>query len=387
METFDAREKISLLSRFDRDVFLSTVMVLVALGTILVFSSSAFYRVASEDPWFYLKRQVLWIPIGGTLCVLAANLDPRLLKKLYWLPLVGSVVLLAMVLLPQVGRDVNAARRWLPLGGLQFQPSELAKLAIILFLAGFLSDRERARKFFRGFVPACAAVVPAFGLILVEPDFGTAVFVLGLALCVLFVGGVRLWYFFVSAAIFAPLTVFLAARRWDTIRTRLLGFLDPEQLYQVRQSLVALGSGGLHGLGLGASRQKLRFLPEPHTDFILAIAGEELGYIGCAAILALFVVLLWSGVRMVRRFRDPFAFLAGSGIVVALAAQAAANVAVVTGSAPTKGMALPFVSFGGSGLVVMLAEVGILLALERAHRAGLEAELAASIRTGSEVGR
>ncbi|MGQ9589799.1 MAG: putative lipid II flippase FtsW [Planctomycetota bacterium] len=372
MERLEADGRTFQAATLDRDLFLSSVMLLVAAGTVLIFSASAFYRSATETPWLYFHRQLLWIPIGATAAALFANLEPRVLRRFSAVPLAAALALLAIVLVPQVGRDVNAARRWLPLGGLQFQPSELAKLAVVLFLGGFLAGgRDRARRFFRGFVPASAAVLPVFLLILVEPDLGTAIFVLALALCVLFLGGVPLSYFLASAVFFAPLTAFLAARRWDAIRSRFLGFLEPENLYQVRQSLIALGSGGIGGLGLGAGRQKFRFLPEPHTDFIFAIAGEELGYVGSLAILALFLVLLWSGVRMVRRFRDRFSFLVGSGIVIALAAQAAANVAVVTASAPTKGMALPFVSFGGSGLVVMLAEVGILLSLEREHRLGL----------------
>jgi len=359
-----------------RDVFITCVFLLVAVGTIMVFSASAFHWSVEGDVFFFLRRQLAWLPIAVLGCVFFRELDYRLLRRYYWQPLVVAVMLLGVVLVPSIGRDVNASRRWLPLGeGLQFQPSELAKLAVIIFLAGFLAnDPSRCRKFWKGFAVASGTLLPVFALILIEPDFGTALFVLGLGSFVLFLGGMRLIYLAGSAFVFAPIIAVFAYLRWETIKVRLLGFTDPESIYQVKHSLTALGSGGLFGLGLGASGQKLKFLPESHTDFILSILGEELGLAGTIAILLLFVALLWSGMGMVWRTRDPFGFLLGAGIIMSLSFQAALNIAVVTGSAPTKGIPLPFLTFGGSGLCVTLAQVGILLSIDRAREAdGAEA--------------
>jgi cell division protein FtsW len=352
-----------------RDIFITCVFLLVAAGTVMIFSASAFHWSIEGDAFFFLRRQLAWLPIAILGCVFFRETDYRLLQRYYWQPVLVAILLLGVVLIPSVGRHVNASRRWLPLGeGLQFQPSELAKLSVIIFLAGFLANApERRTRFWKGFAVAFCVLLPVFGLILVEPDFGTALFVLGLGTFVLFLGGMRLIYLVGSALVFAPLIAAFAYLRWETIKVRLLGFTDPESIYQVKQSLTALGSGGLAGLGLGASGQKLKFLPEPHTDFILSILGEELGFAGTTAILLLFVALLWSGVAMVRRTRDPFGFLLGSGIVVSLTFQAVLNVAVITASAPTKGIPLPFLTFGGSGLCVTLAQVGILLSIDRAR--------------------
>lgn len=372
----EACADVSLPGCGPRDLFVTAAFILVALGTVMVFSASSFHWSVPDDSYHFLRRQLLWLPIAFGACFLFSHLGTRVLRRFYCQFLVASLVLLAIVLVPHVGRNVNASTRWLPLGGgLQFQPSELAKLSVVLFVAGFMAkDPERRRSFCRGFLPVSAAILPVFLLILVEPDFGTAMFVLALGSLLLYLAGMRLWYFLASASIFAPLIAGFVYHRWDQVKVRLLGVLDPTSLYQVKQSLTALGIGGWDGVGLGGSVQKLRFLPEPHTDFILAIIGEELGFIGCVAVIALFAVCLWSGLAMVWRFRDPFSFLAGAGILLSLTSQAVFNVAVVTGSAPTKGIPLPFVTFGGSGLLVAMAQVGILLALERENRTALAAE-------------
>ncbi|HVR76698.1 MAG TPA: putative peptidoglycan glycosyltransferase FtsW [Planctomycetota bacterium] len=356
--------------QLSRDVFVTTVFLLVAMGTVMVFSASAFYWSVEGDAFYFLRRHAAWLPIAVLGCLLCRSIDYRILRRHYWSLLVAAIVLLAIVLVPQLGRKENEATRWLPLGGgFQFQPSELAKIAAIVFVAGFMSaDPSRKARFFSGFLVVCAAVLPLFVLILVEPDFGTAMFVLGLACFVLFLSGTKHLYFLGSALIFAPIISGFVYLRWEKIYSRLLGFLEPEKVYQVKHSLIALGSGGWTGLGLGASGQKLRFLPEPHTDFILSILGEEMGFLGSVTLLILYVVLLASGAMLVWRVRDLFGFLVGSGIIVSLASQAALNIAVATASAPTKGIPLPFVSFGGSGLCVVLAQVGLLLSIERADR-------------------
>ena len=198
-----------------------------------------------------------------------------------------------------------------------------------------------------------------------EPDLGTSVFVLGLAGALVILGRVKSWYLFGSALLVAPILIFYASSRWEFILKRFEGLLNPENLHQLRHSLRALGSGGVSGVGLGSGVQKLRYLPEAHTDFIFAVIGEELGFLGCIGVIALFVALVWAGAAIAWRARDTFGFLVASGITIALGFQAAVNIAVVTGSAPTKGIALPFVTFGGTGLCMTMAQIGILLSIAR----------------------
>ena len=353
-----------------RDFFFLGVFVLVAMGVVMVFSASAFHWIAVDDPYYFLRRQLAWLVIATLAGIFCYQVDYRILKRYHRAIYLVVLVLLVAVLIPQLGRNVNASRRWLPLGGgLQVQPSELGKIAVMIFVAGFLdADPARSRRFWKGFVPLSLAVLPVFTLVLIEPDFGTSVFIAVLAFGLIVLGGVPWRYLLASALVFAPiLSVFIYVRR-EQIQARLLGFLEPESVYQVDHSLVALGSGGWAGRGLGAGGQKHQFLPEAHTDFVFSILGEELGFLGAIAVVVLFVVVLWSGTLMVLRFRDTFGFLLGAGITLALSLQAAFNLAVVTASAPTKGIPLPFMTFGGSGLCVTLAQVGILLSIDRVHR-------------------
>jgi len=355
-----------------RDVLLTSVFLLTALGVVLVFSASAFHRMAQDDPYYFLRRQFAWLIIAAIGGVFFYQLDYRVLRVFHVHLYVAIVVLLALVLVPGIGIEVNASRRWLPLGG---QPSELAKLVMMVFVASFLAnDPTRGRRFWKGFVPLMVCIFVVFALVLVEPDFGTSVFIVVLAFSLILLGGMRWRYLAATVVLFAPLVAFFVHWRWEQIQARFLGFLEPEKVYQVRHSLLALGSGGWTGRGLGAGGQKLQFLPEAHTDFVLAILGEELGFIGVSCVLLLFVAVLLSAARIVLRTQDLFGFLLGAGITVALSLQAALNIAVVTASAPTKGIPLPFLTFGGSGLCLTLAQVGILLSIDRIGRARSEAE-------------
>jgi cell division protein FtsW len=310
---------------------------------------------------------VLWVATSAVVMLLFYQIDYRLYARFSWVILGSTVVLLSLVLIPGIGIEVNQSRRWLPIGGgIRFQPSEIAKLAVLLFTAAFLAnDPIRTRKFWTGFLPLAVVVLVIFGLTLLEPDLGTSAFILCLAGALLLLGGVRIWYLLGSVFVFAPILAGFVFVRWEMVQNRMQGLLNPESLHQLRHSLRALGSGGWDGLGLGAGMQKLRYLPEAHTDFIFAIIGEELGFIGCVAIILLFVALVWAGAAIAWRARDTFGFLVASGITIALGFQAAINIAVVTGSAPTKGIALPFVTFGGTGLCMTMAQVGILLAIAR----------------------
>jgi cell division protein FtsW len=362
-----------LLGITPRGALLSTVILLVTIGTVMVFSASFFYSSVNGDPYSYLRKQFLWLPIAVLSGILAMRFDYRDLKRWYWPILLGTVGLLAVVLVPGLGHKVNNARRWIQLGSMQFQPSELAKLTAVIFISGLLAmDPSRIRLFWKGFVPACGGVFLIVGLILVEPDFGTSMFVFLLAASLLLIAGIRKRFAILSFLLAAPPIALFIRWRWEFIKHRLLAFIDPDQIYQVKQSLIALGAGGLWGAGLGRGSQKLKFLPEPQTDFIFAVIAEETGLIGSLVVILLFVALLYAGAAIARRSRDYFGFLLASGIVIALGLQAAINLAVVTASGPTKGIPLPFITFGGSGLVMTLIQVGLLLSVDRIAREGAE---------------
>ncbi len=350
-----------------KDVLVSCVFLLLTISTVMVFSASAFHYLLIEDTHYFLKRQLLWVSTAVIVMLLVYQIDYRHYRRYYMYFLAITMLLLGLVLIPGIGIEVNNSSRWLPLGGgIRFQPSEIAKLAVLLFVAGFLANKpERATKFFTGFVPIMLVVFAIFGMTLMEPDLGTSVFVLGLAGALVILGRVKSWYLFGSALLVAPILIFYASSRWEFILKRFEGLLNPENLHQLRHSLRALGSGGVSGVGLGSGVQKLRYLPEAHTDFIFAVIGEELGFLGCIGVIALFVALVWAGAAIAGRARDPVGVRVASGITIALGFQAAVNIAVVTGSAPTKGIALPFVTFGGTGLCMTMAQIGILLSIAR----------------------
>jgi len=280
-----------------------------------------------------------------------------------------STILLVVVLIPRFGAEINYARRWLriPIGPVHvsFQPSELAKWALIIFLAG-VGQRynDKLRSFFGGFVPACLVVGFVAGLILIE-DFGTAALVVVLSFLMLIIAGVK-WLHILPPLPFAAGAFAAAILSSPERKQRILAFLHPDKWtdsinYQPSQSLIALGSGGMLGKGLGMGICKYGHLPEDTTDFIFAIIGEELGFVGTASVILLFIAFVWLGVIVVVRCRDPFGQLLASGIVLAIAIQAALNIAVVTVVLPTKGIPLPFVSAGGTSLLLSAAAVGVLM--------------------------
>ena len=350
-----------------KETLLSSVFMLLALSAVMVFSASAFHYLITEDTSFFLKRQLMWIGISGAICYFTYMSDYRILQKHYRLGLILTLVMLALVMIPGFGIRVNQSSRWLPLGGgIRFQPSEVAKITVLVFLAGYICrDPVRTRKFWKGFVPAALGVGLLWGLILIEPDLGTSSFILGLGIILMMIAGMRWRYFLAPVAVFTPFLALFTYMRWDMIVHRFQGLLNPEGLHQLRHSLRALGSGGLTGMGVGAGMQKLRYLPEAHTDFVFAVIGEEMGLVGCLCVIALFLVLLWSGVMIARGAKDSFGYLLGAGIILSLGMQAAFNIAVVTASAPTKGIPLPLVTFGGTGLCVTMAQIGILLSIWR----------------------
>jgi cell division protein FtsW len=342
------------------------------VGVVMIYSSTAFSH--ASDPTYKLRKQLLWVTIGVVCMILAWHTDYRVYAKHRKLILGAAVVMLLCVYLPGLGREINGAHRWLRIGSFSIQPSELAKIAVIIYVAATISELgDKVKGFIEGFLPLAAAVGFVTLLVLVEPDFGTGTFIAFIGITLMFVGGVRIFHIaaFGTAAL-VPLLMVLALM-FDHVKGRLRVFFnaDADPLgrgYQIKQSLIALGSGGLFGMGLGESRQKLMFLPERDTDFIFAILGEELGFIGVAAVVILFLVFLNCGLRIARRCTDTYSYLLALGLTIAISTQAALNIAVVTGSVPPKGIALPFLSFGGSSLVATMISIGILISIAERNK-------------------
>jgi cell division protein FtsW len=350
---------------------LAATMILVGLGIVMIYSASAI-RAQDRfgDPTFFLKRQLLWAALGLAAMGYAAIGDLKRFQRLTPIFFLASVLLLSLVLIPAVGIKINGARRWLRFFGLSFQPAEFAKLAVILFLASYFARRQdRLDSFLDGFLPPLMMTGLVAGLIIAQPNFGTAVVLLIVAAILFFVGRTRFIHLAGTAAVAIPTLLLLM---WFSAhgRARLLAMMDPSQVssratYQLDQSFYALGPGGWIGRGLGNSMQKLFFLPEPHNDFIFAIVGEELGFVGAMAVVLLFAVFLWRGTRAAMRVGDPYAGYLAVGLTGLIVGQAVLNMGVVSGLLPTTGVPLPFLSFGGSSLVIMLFGVGLLLNVSR----------------------
>lgn len=351
--------------------FLSLALALLVFGLVMLYSASGL--VADEwhrDPAHFLKRQILWAGAGLLLMAALSKLDYNRLKEWAWPALGASAVgLLAVLFSPPVA----GARRWIRLGPLGFQPSEFAKLALILFLADY-ADRKHSKTGspVQGFIVPWAVVGTLLGLIALEPDLGTPVLLLLVSLVILFLGGARWRYVLGAACCAAPLVAY-ELLRVPYRRQRLAFFLqpwaDPQGAgYQLLQALLATGSGGWLGKGLGGSQLKLHYLPAPHTDFIFPILAEELGLAGSVAVLGLFAALFVRGMRIARRAPNLFGELLAAGLASSLALQASFNIAMSVGLVPTKGVPLPFFSFGGSSLLVTLAGIGILLSVSRQAR-------------------
>ena len=354
-------------------LFVVTLMLL-STGVVMIYSASAI--VAADrfrDPYFFLKKQVFWSALGSGALWLALRTDYRRLEK-FVLPLLGlAVLLLVLVLIPGLGVSVNGSRRWLRFGPLSFQPAELAKLALVVYLAAFFArKRDEIGEFWRGVVPPLAVGGVLAGLVLAQPDLGSCLTLLVLTLGLLFLAGARtrwLAVLVVPTLPLAALAVWMAPYRMR----RVFAFLDPWQDprgggFQIIQSWLALGGGGLLGRGIGESKQKLFYLPEAHTDFIFAIVGEELGFLGATLVVVLFAVLVWRGLRIGLRAADPFGAYLALGITVLVATQTLVNLGVVTGMLPTKGLPLPFLSFGGSALLMTMLATGVLLNISQDAR-------------------
>jgi cell division protein FtsW len=350
------------------DVWLFGVaIVLLSVGVVMVYSASAI--VAADrfhDPYFFLKKQVFWALLGAACLWLAIKVDYRRLEGFVLPLLIFTGILLVLVLVSPLGQAINGTRRWIRLGPVSFQPAELAKLALVLYLAAFLAKkREVIEDLRRGILPPLAVAGLLAALVLAQPDLGNCLTLITLTFTLLFLAGGRARHLgLILAAALPPLVVAIWAAPYRL--RRIVAFLDPwsdprGSGFQIIQSWLALGNGGIFGQGIGASRQKLFYLPESHTDFIFAIIGEELGFVGAAAVVALFVVLVWRGLRIGLRAPDPFGGYLALGITVLIATQTLVNLGVVTGLLPTKGLPLPYLSFGGSALLVTMLSTGVLL--------------------------
>jgi cell division protein FtsW len=352
--------------RGDRALLLA-VGALTAFGLIMVFSASEVQGwLWFHNPAYYFEHQLMWLALGVVLFFAAASIDYHRLRPLAWPLGVVTVVLMVLVLLPHFGVEVNGARRWLRLGPLQMQPAELAKIAAIVFMALWLErHRDRLSSLENGVVPFLALLGFTILLVILERDLGTTLIVAGILLAQFLVAGGRKRHVLLLALIMA-LCVYLFIRMEPYRLHRILAFVDPwsdplNTGFQAIQSVVALGSGGFAGLGLGHSIQKYQWLPFAHTDFIFAIVGEETGLLGTSAVLALFGLFAYRGYRVALKAPDAFGSLLACGVTTWIALQALINIAAVTVTLPTTGIPLPFISYGGSSLAIAMLAVGILL--------------------------
>jgi cell division protein FtsW len=347
------------------------IAALVGLSIVMVFNVSYFPgQERFGDSLQFFRKHVLSIVLGAAAAIVCSRIPSEGYRRAAYPLLLVSIVALVLVLVPGIGVSRGGARRWLSLGPLNLQPSELAKVAIVLYLAASLVRKgERVRTFLYGVAAPSLLAGAMAGLVLLEPDFGTAALIGGILVAMLLAAGVRLWHLALPAVAASPLLAWAVMSESYRLK-RLLGFLHPESdplgiNFQLKQSFIAFGSGGLWGVGLGESRQKMFYLPEAHTDFIFSVIGEELGLAGALLVLGLFCLVAARGFRIALRHTDPFASLLAFGVTLSLVLQGAVNVGVVLGCLPTKGLALPFLSYGGSAMLASLAQIGILLALAR----------------------
>ncbi|PRR78752.1 Lipid II flippase FtsW [Clostridium liquoris] len=346
----------------------SVIMLLVALGVVMVYSASsyfAFYKY--KDSMYFLKRQALWAAIGIFAMFVTINIDYHKYKKYTKLIMIITTILLCVVFLFP---ERNGARRWIPLGPASLQPSEIAKYAVVLYLAKSIDAKgEKIKSFFYGVIPYLLVAGFYAGLVYLEKNLSIATVIMAVTFFILFVAGAKLKHLatVVLPVILAGMAaILLVPFRRDRFFSYRNPWVDPQKTgYQLIQSFLALGSGGIWGVGLGQSRQKCYYIPEPHNDFIFAVIGEELGLIGCTFVIILFVIFIWRGVVTAVKAKDTFGTLLATGITSVIAVQALINIAVVTGSIPVTGVPLPFISYGGSSLLVNMTAMGVLLNISR----------------------
>jgi cell division protein FtsW len=346
------------------------VLGLLVIGIVMLFSTSAYARDSHGDVYFFIKRQAIWVGIGLVACIFAALMNYHFWQKTWWLWFAVALVALALCYIPHIGMRINGSRRWVGYGPITFQPSELAKIATILFLAAWFARREKPDgNVLSGFIIPLAIISMPAALVLGEVDLGTTALIAATAFVVMFIAGTNpLW---LGGLAFAALGgLILIATQISERMGRLSAFLHPQNYkddagLQQMQALIAWGSGGIDGLGLGNGRQKMLYLPYAHTDFIFPIIGEELGLRFSLLVVFLFVVIIVCGIMIALHARDRFGLLLGCGIVSLIALQAAVNIGVTTSLLPNKGLPLPFISYGGSNLVACMFGIGVLVNIYR----------------------
>jgi cell division protein FtsW len=367
-------------------LLLAAILGLAAVGAVMVYSASAIPAAQSRrlgfDEFYYLKRQLLAGAMGLALMAAALKLGPRRIASLAY-PLLAAT-LVALVLVPFVGKTAGGAQRWIPLGPLQFQPAEAAKVVLVLYLARSLARKQdKVRLFSIGVLPHLVVTAVIVLLCLVQRDLGTGVILFLVLLAVLFAAGARVGYLLLAAGLAVPVAWHLVKStpyRW----VRVMAFLDPERYragpgFQLWESLLGTANGGFFGQGLGQGKGKLFYLPAAHTDFIAAVIAEEAGLLGMLLLLGLYAIVVWRGFRAALNASDAFGCYAALGVTTLLGAQALVNFAVVFGLLPTKGLTLPFVSYGGSSLMTLLAASGVLLAVS-GERGGFLRRPVAAVR-------
>ena len=352
-------------------VVIYVVVALLGFSIVTVYSTdvSTFH---SSNSGYRFTKHLLWILTGGVALAAMANVDYHYLRKFSIPILATAFILLVLVIMPGIRVKINGAYRWIRLTQMVgIQPSEFAKLAVIIFLAGYIEKyHSRMCTVMYGFIIPLSIVMVVSGLVIVEPDFGTSAFIVVVSLTMLIVGGARIRYVLFAALAVTPLLYKILFNEKSYKFARVMDFInslkDPSQAhYQIKQSLIAIGSGGLTGLGLGGSKQKLCFVPESSSDFVFAIISEEFGFIGVVVIISLFLLLVWQGLKIIHTTKDVFGFFLGLGITFMFGLQAIVNIAVVSGNAPAKGIPLPFVSSGGSSLLFSMIGIGILVNIAR----------------------
>ncbi|MEW6534280.1 MAG: putative lipid II flippase FtsW [Candidatus Auribacterota bacterium] len=345
----------------------TVVGILIALSIIMIYSTSGiFAQEKFADENYYLKKQMIWVSVSLFCMIVFSYLPYRILRPLALVGVFAALALLVVTLLSPLGQAAGGASRWLKLGPFRFQPSEIAKLAIIVYMADVVARKQATvTEFFKSLLAPSILVGIVLVCVLKQPDLGTTVLLACTWMVIMFIGGIRFRYvvIFIMTGV---VNLYFLIKLFPYRMKRIISFLDPFKDphgsgFQIIQSFIALGSGGLHGVGLGQGTQKLFYLPEAHTDFIFAIIGEELGLIGTSSIVLLFAVFCISGMMIAYKCTDIFGKLLAAGITMMITAQALINMCVVTGMLPTKGIPLPFLSFGGSNLLVNSIAIGILI--------------------------
>ena len=351
---------------------LITILLLLSIGLIMLLSASSPSALSeSGNSYSYFFRQAIFAVAGLFMMWVISNIDYRFYQKYYKLAYIIAFLLLLAV--PLVGTEVNGAKRWINITeSFSFQPSEMAKLLMIIFYAGILvKNRDELNKYGKGFFKHIIMVAPIIVLLLIEPHFSASMIIIGIVAIMMIVAGCKFWHFLVSGLVVGVPgiigLILLEPYRLQRVTTFLNPWSDPTgDGWQVIQSLYAIGSGGVFGAGLGESKQKYLYIPEPHNDFIFSILAEELGFIGCAVVIILFAIFIWRGILIAMKSPDMFGSLIAIGITAQIAIQVIINIAVVTSSMPATGMPLPFFSYGGTSLFILLCEMGILLNISKA---------------------